>query len=103
MPKDPKFKRGYTFHHYFDEWWDRRSQEWKIKCYLGMGGLVACGFAGLLLWMYRWTEREQILIESRAIHQQRIQGADKIIGAGRVATPALRLRDHKKIETRPTE
>jgi len=74
-----------------------------VKIYLGIGGLVVCGVVGLFLWMHRWMEREQILIESRTIHQQRIQGSDKTIAAGGVASPAPGLRDQGKIETRPAE
>ena len=36
MLKGPKFKKGFTWRHHFDEWWDRRSQEWKVRLFVGV-------------------------------------------------------------------
>ena len=45
MPKGTKFKKGFTWRHYFDEWWDRRPQEWKVRLFVfgGRGGILHRG------------------------------------------------------------
>lgn len=92
MPKGPKFKRGFTWQHYFDEWWDRRPHEWKIRLFIWVGIAVVFGGVGGFLWMNRWMAREEIVMEAKKIHQRRIEGADKLFfpQANNGASPELR-------------
>jgi hypothetical protein len=48
MPKRPKYKKGYTWVHHFDEWWDRREAIFKAKIFcFGVLGLVLAAFGGI--------------------------------------------------------
>ena len=61
MFRKPKYKRGFTWTHYYDEWWDRRGQEFKIRFYVGLGSLIlgAVGI-GLCGW-FRQLEKNELL------------------------------------------
>ena len=98
MPKGPKFKRGFTWQHHFDEWWDRRPHEWKVRLFLWTGlALVFISVAGFL-WVQRWVSREEILAEAKKIHQQRIEGSDKLLvpKESSLVSPELRARANLK-------
>ncbi|NBR46120.1 MAG: hypothetical protein EBT68_03260 [Verrucomicrobia bacterium] len=61
MPKRIKYKRGYTWRHFFDEWWDRRPEEWKVKLFVSIGLLVLAGlFAGVFMG-FHWIERKEMV------------------------------------------
>ena len=64
MPKGirlPKYKKGYTWRHYLDEWWDRAGTEFKIKlfCFVVIGLLVSA--AGLVFFVSQKIERESFM------------------------------------------
>ena len=61
MPTQPKYKKGFTLSHYFDEWWDRRGEDFKIKLWLVLAafilGIVALG----LIWWHGQVEKREML------------------------------------------
>lgn len=81
MPKELKYKRGFTLRHYFDEWWDRRPHEWKIRLGVFTVLVVAVVGATFLFWVHRRVEREELLAEAKKLHEKRIQGVDSRIGS----------------------
>ena len=89
--------------HHWDEWWDRRSQEWKAKLFVSLilGFIFMAGV--LIYFVHVWTEKEQILAEAKQFHQSRIEASDKlIVPASRpLAIPAL--RSAQAVEARPAE
>lgn len=103
MPKEPKFKRGFTWRHHLDEWWDRRPQEWKARLlvFATLGGLAV--LAGSLFWVHRWTEKNGLVAEAKRIHQNRIKTSDSVILPKADPVPMAGLRDPKSLETRPAE
>ena len=103
MPKISKFKRGFTWQHYFDEWWDRRPHEWKVRLFLWAGLTFIFGTVGFFLWMKQWVEREEILTEAKRIHQKRIESADKLFVPSDKKDASPELRNGKDIEVRSTD
>ena len=107
MPKGPKFKKGFTWRHHFDEWWDRRPQEWKVRLFvfaaLGVVAVVAIFF----FWLHRWTDRQEIITEAKRIHQSRIEALDLSLeignGFGRflIHRPSGRRRQESQPEPHP--
>ena len=64
MPKViklPKYKKGYTWRHHLDEWWDRAGTEFKVKlfCFVVIGLLVSA--AGTVFWVSQKMERESFM------------------------------------------
>ena len=64
MPKViklPKYKKGYTWRHHLDEWWDRAGTEFKVKlfCFVVIGLLVSA--AGTAFWFSQKMERESFI------------------------------------------
>ena len=64
MPKViklPKYKKGYTWGHYLDEWWDRAGTEFKVKlfCFVVIGLLVSA--AGIVFLVSQRMERESFM------------------------------------------
>ena len=64
MPKGirlPKYKKGYTWRHHLDEWWDRAGTEFKVKlfCFVVIGLLVSA--AGTIFWVSQKMERESFM------------------------------------------
>ena len=64
MPKViniPKYKKGYTWRHHLDEWWDRAGTEFKVKlfCFVLIGLLVSA--AGTVFWVSQKVERESFM------------------------------------------
>ena len=81
MPKRPKFKRGFTWRHHFDEWWDRRTHEWKVKLFLTMAGVVVALFAAFALWFHHWSERDHIVREAKILRAVKIGETDRLMVA----------------------
>ena len=65
MPKEPKFKCGFTWQHHLDEWWDRRPQEWKAKFFIHLVLGFILVTAGLIFFVHHWIEKEQILADAK--------------------------------------
>ena len=103
MPKGPKTKRGFTWQHHFDEWWDRRPHEWKIRLFLWTGILAVVGAAGIYFWLHRWMAREEILAEAKKIHQQRIEGSDKLLVPKESSLVSPELRAGANLKARSEE
>ena len=61
MPKRIKYKRGYTWRHFFDEWWDRRPEEWKVKLFVSVGLLVLVGLVAGVFMGFDWIERREMV------------------------------------------
>ena len=64
MPKGirlPKYKKGYTWRHHLDEWWDRAGTEFKVKlfCFVVIGLLVSA--AGIVFLVSQRMERETFM------------------------------------------
>ena len=61
MIKPAKYKRGYTWRHHLDEWWDRAGTEFKVKlfCFVVIGLLVSA--AGTVFWVSQKMERESFM------------------------------------------
>ena len=59
--KIPKYKKGYTWGHYLDEWWDRAGTEFKVKlfCFVVIGLLVSA--AGIVFLVLQRMERESFM------------------------------------------
>jgi hypothetical protein len=59
--KIPKYKKGYTWRHHLDEWWDRAGTEFKVKlfCFVVIGLLVSA--AGTVFWVSQKMERESFI------------------------------------------
>ena len=103
MPKRPKYRRGFTWGHHVDEWWDRRPHEWKIRLFLWTGILAVVGAAGIYFWLQRWMAREEILAEAKRIHQQRIEGLDRSFTSKESSGGGPELREGASIEVRSEE
>ncbi len=61
MIKIPKYKKGYTWRHHLDEWWDRAGTEFKVKlfCFVVIGLLVSA--AGTVFWVSQKMEQESFM------------------------------------------
>ena len=61
MIRIPKYKKGYTWRHHLDEWWDRAGTEFKVKlfCFVVIGLLVSA--AGTIFWVSQKMERESFM------------------------------------------
>ncbi|NDE85645.1 MAG: hypothetical protein EB056_06465 [Verrucomicrobia bacterium] len=70
MAKRPKYKRGFTHVHYFDEWWDRLSEEFKVKLFISIFLLVVFGGGlGFHFWSQYQEKREFLeAIRTRQVH-----------------------------------
>ena len=100
MSKGSKFRSSFTLRHYWDEWWDQRTQEWKVKLFISLGLLAVLGVLSALLWTHRWLERDEVMAEAKRIHQKRIQNSDKVMALGGEPVSVPQLRIEQKIETR---
>ncbi len=103
MPKGPRFKRGFTWRHHFDEWWDRRPQEWKARLFVGvvLGGIFSGIF--LFLWGSRWMERNELLTDGKRIRQSRIEASDKLMVPKEEPAAMPGFRNPTQVETRVAE
>ena len=89
--------------HHWDEWWDRRPQEWKAKLFinLALGFILLSG--GLIYFFHRWTERQQILSDAKYFHRNRIEASDKLMFPGSDPSPHPAFRSPQDVEARPAE
>jgi hypothetical protein len=80
MPKKrPKYKKGYTWTHHFDEWWDRRDAAFKAKIFcFGVLGLVLAAWVGIY-WGYSRFEKKDLIRTSVETKSRKIQDSDKSI------------------------
>ena len=79
MPKKPKYKKGYTWAHHFDEWWDRREASFKAKIFcFGILGLLLGGLGGIYFAYNRFEKKNliQTFVETK---NRKIQDSDKSI------------------------
>jgi len=103
MPKGTKFKKGFTWRHYFDEWWDRRPQEWKVRLFVFAALGVVAVVAFFFFWLHRWTDRQEIITEAKRIHQSRIEASDKLMTPKGDPPEAPSLRNPVQLEPRASE
>ena len=61
VTKSPKYKKGYTWRHHLDEWWDRSGTEFKVKlfCFVVIGLLVLS--VGMVFWGSQKVERNSLM------------------------------------------
>lgn len=79
MPKKPKYKKGYTWAHHFDEWWDRREASFKAKIFcFGILGLFLGGLGGVYFGYNRF-EKKDLIQTSVDTKNRKIQDSDKNI------------------------
>ena len=97
MSKGPKYKKGFTWAHHVDEWWDRREAVFKAKIFcFGILGLLLAGLGGIYFGYNRFEKKDliQTSIETR---NRKIQDSDKSIqriGYTEPHTPAFQS-DHR--------
>jgi hypothetical protein len=75
----PKYKKGYTWRHHLDEWWDRAGTEFKVKlfCFSVIGLLISA--AGLVFWVLQKMERESYMEIAEAAKVKATAEADGLI------------------------
>lgn len=103
MLKGPKYKKGFTLRHYFDEWWDRRPHEWKVRLFVFCGLVTIMVAAALLFWAHRWTERDELMTHAKQLHEKRIQGVDNRMAAEPSTPPQPLMPQSALLEVRPGE
>ncbi len=103
MPKRPKFKRGFTWRHHFDEWWDRRTHEWKVKLFLIMAGVVVALCVASALWFHHWSERDQMVQEAKMLRGVKIGETDRLMVAPGEASQAPVTQAPVSLEVRSGE
>ena len=79
MIKIPKYKKGYTWRHHLDEWWDRAGTEFKVKlfCFVVIGLLVSA--AGTVFWVSQKMERESLMEIAKSAKVKATAEADGLI------------------------
>jgi len=77
--KIPKYKKGYTWRHHLDEWWDRAGTEFKVKlfCFVVIGLLVLA--AGTAAWVLQKMERESFMEIAKEAKVKATAEADELI------------------------
>ena len=77
--KIPKYKKGYTWRHHLDEWWDRAGTEFKVKlfCFVVIGLLVSA--AGTVFWVSQKMERESFMEIAKVAKIKAATEADGLI------------------------
>ena len=103
MLKGPKYKRGFTLRHYFDEWWDRRPHEWKVRLFVFFGFVTVIVATALLFWAHRWVERDEFMTHAKQLHEKRIQGVDSQMAAEPPTAPQSLMPPSASLEVRPGE
>lgn len=63
MPKEIKYRKGFTWRHHLDERWDRLDYGFKLRLQIFIFVSLLCGASGLLVWANRRGEREEWLRE----------------------------------------
>ena len=79
MIKTPKYKKGYTWRHHLDEWWDRAGTEFKVKlfCFVVIGLLVSV--AGMVFLVSQRMERNSLVEIGKAAKIKAAAEADGLI------------------------
>ena len=79
MTKSPKYKKGYTWQHHLDEWWDRAGTEFKVKlfCFVVIGLLVSV--AGMVFLVSQRMERNSLMEIGKAAKIKAAAEADGLI------------------------
>lgn len=103
MPKGPKYKKGFTLRHYFDEWWDRRPHEWKVRLFVFFGFVTVIAAIAVLFWAHRWTERDELITQAKKLHEKRIQEVDSRMAAEPSIPPQPLMHPSASLEVRPGE
>ena len=77
--KIPKYKKGYTWRHHMDEWWDRAGTEFKVKlfCFVVIGLLVSV--AGMVFLVSQRMERNSLMEIAKAAKIKAAAEADGLI------------------------
>ena len=77
MITTPKYKKGYTWRHQLDEWWDRAGTEFKVKlfCFVVIGLLVSA--AGTVFWVSQKMEWESFMEIAKV---EKIKAATEAVG-----------------------
>ena len=81
MPKELKYKKGFTLRHHFDEKWDRLDYSFKLKIqaffFILIIGVSVLG----LVWANQKDEKAQLIKDgasrNEATQKQILQGASK--------------------------
>lgn len=103
MPKGPKFKRGFTWRHHLDEWWDRRTQEWKIRMMVLFGVVMTIAALALIFWAHGWTERDELITHAKELHKKRIQKVDVQMASEPSTQPQALMPQSTSFGVRPGE
>lgn len=77
--KVSNYKKGYTWRHHLDEWWDRAGTEFKVKlfCFVVIGLLVSA--AGTAFWFSQKMERESFMEIAKVAKLKAATEADGLI------------------------
>jgi hypothetical protein len=77
--KTPKYKKGYTWRHHLDEWWDRAGTQFKVKlfCFVVIGLLVTA--VGMVFWVSQRMERESFMEIAKGAKIKAAAEADGLI------------------------
>ena len=83
MPKELKYKKGFTWRHHLDEKWDRLDYSFKLKIQAFFFiFIIAVSVLGLV-WANQKEEKAQLIKDgasrSEATPKQTLQGASRII------------------------
>jgi len=89
MPKELKYKKGFTWRHHFDEKWDRLDYSFKLKIqaffFIFIIGVSVLG----LVWANQKDEKAQ-LIKAGASRSETTQEKDFMSTSRTVSPPPLR-------------
>ena len=93
MPKEPKFRRGFTWRHHIDEKWDRLDYGFKLGWQICIFVILLGGAFGLLVWANRRSEREEWLREGARQELLRKEKSSELIQRGPPAPPLRPAED----------
>jgi hypothetical protein len=89
MPKELKYKKGFTWHHHFDEKWDRLDYSFKLKIQaFFLIFILGVAFLGLA-WANQKHEKAQ-LMKDGATRSETTQEKDFMSTNRTVSPPPLR-------------
>ena len=103
MPKGPKYKKGFTLRHYFDEWWDRRPHEWKVRLFVFFGFVTVTVAIAFLFWAHRWAERDELITHAKELHEKRVQAVGSRMAVETLTPPQPLMSPSASLEVRPGE
>ena len=103
MPKRPKYKKGFTLRHHFDEWWDRRPHGWKVKLFVFLGFSAIAVAVVLLLWAHHQTERDHFVTGAKLLNEKRVhRGGTQVVSEEPGPPPPL-ITPSASLQVRPGE